>query len=364
MMRRVFSLSLVLIVIGSHTRGVWGTSVAELVDQVNVDSYRDFLQNDLYAYDGANRYYGYEHYLARQKILERFEGFGLVADLEPFWHDLGLDHNVVGILPGVIRPGEIYIVGAHYDAVVRSPGADDNASGVAGVLETARVLSQHAFEATIIFIAFDREEQGMIGSAAYVARHANEDICGMVNLDCISYQPAEFGDSDYAKVHLRYTGRTDLVDDLAAAVETYAGLRCTIGFGGHSDHVSFSAGGFAAALVRSYATDNLYMHTPRDSVDTPDYINYEYAAQLTSGVVGYLAGRARLSPVWRSPDFDGSGKVDIEDLRLLADQWGQEESSFDISPPPFGDGVVDVKDLEGLMHYWDCEIPGPGPVAY
>jgi hypothetical protein len=364
MMRRVLSLSLVLIVIGPHTRDVWGTSVAELVDQVNVDSYRDFLQNDLYAYDGANRHYGYEHYLARQTILERFEGFGLVADLEPFWYEFGLDHNVVGILPGAIRPGEIYILGAHYDAVAVSPGANDNASGVAGVLETARVLSQHAFEATIIFIAFDREEQGLIGSAAYVARHAHEDICGMINLDCIAYQPAEFGDFDYAKVNLRYVTRTGLVDDLAAAMESYAGLWCEIGYGGHSDHVSFGERGFTAAWLRNSAAGNPYLHTAQDSIDTPGYIDYEYATQITSGVVGYLATRARFSPVWRSPDLDGSGKVDIEDLRLLADHWGQENSSFDISPPPFGDGIVDVKDLEGLMYYWDCEIPGSGPAAY
>jgi hypothetical protein len=334
------------------------------VDQVSVDSYRDFLQNDLFAYDGANRHYGYEHYLARQRIAERFEGFGLVAGLEPFWYNSGVDHNVVGVLPGAICPGEIYIVGAHYDAIGGSPGACDNASGVAGVLEVARVLSQHAFEATVIFIAFDREEQGMIGSAAYVARHAREDIRSMVNLDCISYQPAEFGDLDYAGARLCRTARTDLVDDLAAAMESYAGLRCVTGFGDDSDHVPFSREGFAAVLLRSYATDNPYVHTPSDSVDTPGNINYEYATLLTSGVVGYLATRARLAPVWRSPDFDGDGKVDIKDLLILAEHWGQDDSSCDISPPPLGDDTVDVQDLEGLMYYWGREIPGPGSAAH
>ncbi|UCC96828.1 MAG: M28 family peptidase [Phycisphaerales bacterium] len=363
-MRTVISLAFLLIVLGSQGEAVSGASVIELVNQVSVDSYRDFLQNDLFAYDGANRHYGYEHYLARQRILERFEGFGLVAGLEPFRYSSGLDHNVVGVLPGAIRPGETYIVGAHYDAIGGSPGAHDNASGVAGVLEAARVLSQHAFEATVIFIAFDREEQGLRGSAAYVDAHAHEDIRSMVNLDCICYQPAEFGDSDYARANLRYTVRTDLVDDLALAMESYAGLRCAIDFGGHSDHVRFSAEGFAAVLLRSIATDNPYIHTPLDSVDTPGNVNYEYATQLTSGVVGYLATQARLAPVWRSPDFNGDCKVDIQDLLILAEHWGQDDPSFDISPPPLGDGTVDIQDAEGLLHYWGWEIPGSGPEPY
>jgi hypothetical protein len=341
-----------------------GATVAELVGEVSVDSYRVFLQNDLYAHDGADRHYGYEHYLAQQQILTRFQGFGLVSSLEPFWYNSGLDHNVVGVLPGVICPSEIYIVGAHYDAIAGAPGAYDNASGVAGVLEAARVLSQQAFEATIVFVAFDREEQGKIGSAAYVAEHSRDDIRGMVNLDSIAYEPTQFGDSDYGKTRLYYTVRTGLVDELAAAMESYTGLRCATGFGEHSDHVPFSSAGFAAAWLGSYATDNPYIHTALDSVDTPDNINYEYATQLTSGVVAYLAGQARLAPVWRSPDFNGDGKVDVGDLVIFIEHWDQEDDdlSFDIAPPPVGDGEVDALDLEGLLFYWgreisDCALP-------
>jgi hypothetical protein len=331
-------------------------SVEELVGQVSVDSYRDFLQNDLYAYPGANRHYGYEHYLARERILERFKGFGLVASLEPFWYNSGLDHNVVGVLPGVIRPSEIYIVGAHYDAIGGSPGAYDNASGVAGVLEAARVLSQYPFEATVVFIAFDREEQGLIGSTAYVTQHARDDIRGMINLDCISYQPAELGDVNNAQARLHYTVRTDLVDDLAAAMQSYAGLQSVTSSGNRSDHVPFSSEGFAAVWVWSYFTDNPYIHTSWDSVGMLDNINYEYATQLTSGVVGCLAARARLARVWRSPDFNGDGKVDIGDLLIFVEHWGEDDPSFDIAPPPVGDGEVDGQDLEGLMYYWGHEL--------
>ena len=334
-----------------------GASVEELVAEVSVDSYRAFLDNDLYAHGGADRHYGFEHFLAREQILARFQGFGLTAGLEPFWYNSGLDHNVVGILPGAICPGEIYIVGAHYDAMGGSPGAYDNAGGAAAVLEAARVLSQHAFEATIVFVAFDREEQGKIGSAAYVAQHAGDDIRTMVNLDCIAYQPAQPGDWDYARASLYYTVRTGLVDDLAAAMESYAGIRCGIGFGEHSDHAPFSSAGFAAAWLASFTTDNPYIHTASDSVDTPGNINYAYATQLTSGVVAYLAAHARLCPVWRSPDFNGDGKVDVWDLAIFVERWGEDDPAYDIAPPPRGDGKVDTLDLDGLMYYWGRELP-------
>ena len=333
-----------------------GASVADVAGLVSVDSYRAFLQNDLYAYDGVNRYYGYEHYLAQQRIIERFQGFRLATALEPFWYKSGLDHNIVGVLPGVIRPSEIYIVGAHYDAVAGAPGADDNASGVAGVLEAARALSQQAYEATIVFVAFDREEDGKIGSAAYVAQHAAEDIRSMVNLDCISYWPAEFQDPNFVGARLYYTVRTSLVDELTAAMQSYAGVWCESDFSNHSDHAPFSDAGFAAVHVRSYASDNPYIHTRLDSVDTPGYINYDYAAQLTRGVVGYLATQAKLAPIWRSPDFNGDRKVDVWDLNMFIERWGENDPFFDIAPPPAGDGVVDILDLQGLLYYWGWEI--------
>jgi len=65
-----------------------------------------------------------------------------------------------------------------------------------------------------------------------------------------------------------------------------------------------------------------------------------------------------------SPDFNGDWKVDIEDLIMLIEHWGQDEPSVDIAPPPFGDGIVDVQDLEVLMSYWKQEIFPLELVAY
>ena len=79
-------------------------------------------------------------------------------------------------------------MGAHYDSV-NNPGADDDASGVAGLLEAARVASLHDFEASIRFIAFDREEAGLIGSKAWASAHTGDRILGMVQLDMVSFNP-------------------------------------------------------------------------------------------------------------------------------------------------------------------------------
>ncbi len=65
-----------------------------------------------------------------------------------------------------------------------------------------------------------------------------------------------------------------------------------------------------------------------------------------------------------SPDFDGSGFVDIGDLLQSIESWGQDDPAVDIAPPPFGDGLVDALDLEVLMSYWGQEIDSPDLIAH
>ncbi len=359
-----WGLAVCLIVAGLHGRTLSAAlDVARVVEQVRRDSYREYLQNDLYAHAGEERGYGPQHDLAQRRIRERFEGFGLTTSLDPFVYNSGTHHNVVGVLPGGTRPREIYIVGAHYDTVSGAPGACDNASGVAGVLEAARVLSQYLFESTIVFIAFDREEQFWKGSAAYATEHCLDDIRGMVALDMIAYQPYLPAEPPYGNVGLYYhTRRTEIVDDLAVALASYGGLTSVISQNPGrigSDYVPFDTLS-PAALLTAFASHNYpFYHTPLDALDKLGPTDYEYAAEMTRGVVGYLATHAGLEPVRAVPDFNHDWKVDNDDLTMLVEHWGQNNPSFDIAPPPLGDGVVDKQDLEGLMHYWNQEIPEP-----
>jgi len=338
--------------------------VADVVEQVSLDSYTDFLQNDLYAHSGDSRYFGVQHDWARQNIQDHFESFGLSTCLDPFLYGSEY-YNVVGVLPGLMRPREIYIVGAHFDTVANSPGACDNAMSVASVLEAARVLSQYIFEATIVFIAFDREEQGLIGSTAYANGHAYEDIRAMIAMDVTGHRPYGPQQPEYNQASLYYQSAfPGFVTGLAEGMELYGGLTCTIARNPGplmSDYVPFDRVGVPAVVLTSRAGASYpLMHTSLDSLDTPGCVDYEYGVQTTQGVVGYLAVCAGLEPVRMTPDFNGDWKIDIEDLTLLIEHWDQNTPAFDIAPPPAGDGVVDALDLEGLMHFWGQDIVEPG----
>lgn len=87
---------------------------------------------------------------------------------------------------------ETIIVGSHYDSVLNTPGADDNASGCVVNLAVARALFSVKLTHTIKYIFFDAEERGLVGSAYYAA-HMNEKCAFMVNLDMVGHLPKHTG---------------------------------------------------------------------------------------------------------------------------------------------------------------------------
>jgi len=104
--------------------------------------------------------------------------------------------NVVGVKPGA--SAEEVIISAHYDHVADCEGADDNASGTAGVLEAARVLSGAAFERTLVVACWDEEEAGLLGSKAYAARalERGEQIAVSLVLEMIGFANDEEGSQE------------------------------------------------------------------------------------------------------------------------------------------------------------------------
>ena len=174
-------------------------TISDVVNQVSQTTYQHYLDDLLYTHSADNRGYGAQHDLARANIYDQFSSYGLQTTLDPFTYGVNTYYNVIAVLPGSsTRSDQVYLVGAHYDSV-GNPGADDNASGVAGVLAAAQVLSQYHFEATLVFAAFDREEQGLIGSWNYSGQHHNDDINGMVSLDMI----ANNNDNNLASIYGR-----------------------------------------------------------------------------------------------------------------------------------------------------------------
>jgi autotransporter-associated beta strand protein len=270
------------------------STVQDAVDLVSLSSYQSYLDNSLYTHTGMSRGLdGSQHDLAQTNIVNQFTACGLTVNLDPFTYGGSTYYNVVGVHLGSVRPNDVYMLGAHYDSV-GNPGADDNASGVAGVLEAARVLSQFNFEATVVFIAFDLEEHGLIGSTAYADVHKNDAIRGMVSLDMIAYNPASAGQSAY--VYGR-NASLPIKQALAGALSQYGGGITPV-IGGdtpYSDHAPFESRGFQACLLIEYAVwSNPRYHESSDTVDIPAYIDYGFARDMTRGAAGWMAGAAGL----------------------------------------------------------------------
>ncbi len=171
-------------------------AVADRVSQTHYQKYQLDVENmGLGLYGGTGYNMGYRNRDAREGLgslgnqetrlylQDTFTALGLSVSVQ------GSYLNVVGELTGTKTPENIYIIGAHYDHLDGDrPGGDDNASGTAGVLEAARVLSQYRFESTIRFIGFNAEEDGRGGSKDYVNNHVipgGENIVGMINMDMI-----------------------------------------------------------------------------------------------------------------------------------------------------------------------------------
>lgn len=126
------------------------------------------------------------HWQAVQDMcLQRFAELGFDATL----HVFATGVNVIGVKEGSLLPDEQILVSAHYDHLVECEGADDNASGVAGTLELARVLSERVFQRTLVVACWDQEEWGMVGSKAYAkeAKVRGDDIKVSYVFEMIGY---------------------------------------------------------------------------------------------------------------------------------------------------------------------------------
>jgi hypothetical protein len=251
---------------------------------------------------------------ARLYLQDAFRDMGLKVTVQ------GKYFNVVGELTGTKTPEEIFILGAHYDHLEGDrPGGDDNASGTAGVLEAARVMSRYQFESTIRFICFNAEEDGLLGSKDYVSNQLipeDETITGMINLDLIlrpgsdvdslSVKDAELETrsthiSSWAWARAYRQAANDYVPSLVVDETIIDGVSS-------SDNDSFLEAGFPAFLViensdPDWDKANPYVHDYEDASDrlannpdTPGGVCYDYAfaSDITRTAVALIAREAVL----------------------------------------------------------------------
>jgi hypothetical protein len=209
---------------------------------------------------------------AEQWLVDRFSALGLTTTTHSF--DNGAD-NVVAEIPGAVEPERVVIVGAHYDSLAfggsSAPGADDNASGTAALLEIARVLSleEASFRHTLRLVAFASEEFGLIGSDAYSQSMLDQgvDVVAMLNTDMNAYRE----NGDVLDLDMVINNTTDwLNDDLIEIANLYVpDLPTRKGqlLAGTSDHSSFFHDGFPAAFYFEDTGDySPYIHSSNDVV--------------------------------------------------------------------------------------------------
>lgn len=224
--------------------------------------------------------------------------------------------NVIAELPGLTRPDELVIVGAHFDAFYG--GSDDNSSSVAAILEMAHLLSQHRFDRSVLFVGFDLEELGAIGAHRFVSSlPAQRRVVAALNLDCIAYydtRPGSQGSlpgivapsvgdflalisnapSDHLATQFHALSGvlqlSKVVPLIAPGEGTFPLMEPLL----RSDHSTFWMAGYPAL----FATDTAPFRNPhyhRDT-DTPETLHpelYRKAVQSSLAAVAYWAGGPR-----------------------------------------------------------------------
>lgn len=270
------------------------------------------------------------------------EDAGAPPDEEPVeprvWHNIFVD------LPGIEHPGEVLIVGAHFDSVRQGPGADDNGTGTAALLELAGVLHGREMKRSVRIIFFNLEEVGLIGSQAYVNDWANkyreprdgdaadpvkpERIIGMISLEMLGYftdepgsqrspikaipgvfEPSTTGDF-IAMVGLQshQTFSRRLAREMQAAEPTLKitlvdFLPIPVPDMARSDHAPFWLAGQPAVMLTDTANfRNPHYHKASDTIETIDAARFTLVASAVAQATVAIA--------------DGPPLIKIEDKRL------------------------------------------------
>ncbi len=225
--------------------------------------------------------------------------------------------NLEVVIPGRERALEIVVVGAHYDTVDESPGANDNGSGVAALLELSREFTPQA--RTVRFVAFVNEEPPWfhterMGSRVYAqaCRQRGDDVRAMIALETMGYYRDEPGSQRFPSrlFHLVFPDRGNFIGFVSDLQSRWLLQRAAAAFRARtdfplecaalpravtgvdwSDHASFWQEGYRALMV----TDTAPFRYPHDHepTDTPDKIDYHRLAAVTDGVGVVVAALAR-----------------------------------------------------------------------
>ncbi|MEZ5483870.1 MAG: M28 family metallopeptidase [Lysobacteraceae bacterium] len=294
--------------------------MASLAAKVDTDRWFSTLER-LASYDRQSEH-GFQAALGI--VGQAFEELDLAVSIEPFnvpanfpaSAKSGRTFNVIGFRPGSSE--RVVVVGAHldsrnasFDDNQPSPGAEDNGSGCAGVIEVARVLQSVETELGLMFICFGLEERGLYGSQGHVngALLSGLQIEAMINMDMIAYN----GDRRLDLLMDSAPVGESLTDLLAAIAATYTALEVEVSQGlGRSDHAPYLDAGIPAALLIENDFDRYAAY--HTSADVAELLSPEMAGEIIKVATLGAASMAKASLAadawdgyWYDPDQTGQG---------------------------------------------------------
>lgn len=287
-------------------------------------------------------------------------------------HHSDMAPSIIAERTGSTIPDEIVVICAHYDStnsnprISACPGADDNGTGTAAILHTARILSGLSFERTLRIIAFSGEEQGLYGSAAYAKRAADldEHIIAVYNYDMVGWVSPAPEDLDL----IGNPESMSLIEFFQECATVYTSLD-TVAINDeslvYSDHSPFWLHGYSACLgIEDEPLNYPYYHSAED---TTDKVNPEFFAQTTQALLAATVETTGLiespQPTPTSPPEESAVNVTV----LINQSVFQSDDTFILAidyrndlPNTLETHFYLVLDIEGSFWFWPTweQIPG------
>ena len=251
---------------------------------------------------GTRNAYTPESVQAQNWIFDKFASYGLSVELHDFTMPNGAaSDNVIATLTGTVYPDEYVVLGAHYDSYAYggdAPGADDNATGTAGILECARIMSQYSFDRSIIFATWSGEEYGLYGSEAWATEAAADgmNILGYFNMDMAGYLNP--GDEIHTDIIAPASANElrQFYKDVCAIYLPDFGVYDGALSGGDSDHTSFNQNGFQGIFPFEDSQNySPYIHSSNDIIG-PSVNSFEMHETFTKAIIANAAPMAYRLP--------------------------------------------------------------------
>ncbi len=308
---------------------------------------------------------------AEQYIYNKFDSLNLSTSFFTFQYNNIDMRDVIGQLNGIVHPESVIIVCAHLDCTSetpsqRAPGAEDNGTGVAVVLEAARVLSQCQTDLSVRFITFSGEEQGLIGSDRYASyvQEQGQNIAAVINIDMVGYSGLYAQDmhvfSDQNSYALGALGTQILAS--YTSLDTVPHYNPAPEYG--SDHYPFATRGYPSMFfIDAWQGFDWYpyYHTVADTVGNLNMIQQSAIGRAVAAMTITLAG-INAGPAFLPGDANGTGDVNGLDVVYLINYL----KSLGPAPDPLlrgdsnGDCVTNGLDVVYLVSYLKG---GPRPIS-